>query len=115
MPKFLPGTVVLVKDYGEYCDDFFAVVEREFSLKTTPHNSVKVKLGATGRLLTIQENHLTIPGTLTTWQIAEALGLQPQTIIKAIRRGKLVATKPGRDYVITNDDARKWILGRRKK
>lgn len=51
--------------------------------------------------------------TYTTVEVAEKLGVQDQTIRKAIYSGKLTAEKMGRDYIITEDDLNAWNATRK--
>lgn len=46
--------------------------------------------------------------TYTTKEVAELLGVQDQTIRKAIYNGQLTAEKVGRDYFITQDNLNAW-------
>lgn len=46
--------------------------------------------------------------TYTTKEVADLLGVQNQTIRKAIYSGKLTAEKVGRDYLINEDDLTAW-------
>lgn len=41
--------------------------------------------------------------------LANELGCSPRTILNAIRRGDLLAARPGRHYLIHRVDVRTWL------
>jgi excisionase family DNA binding protein len=51
----------------------------------------------------------------TTSTIAKQLGVKPDTVLKWIVRGKLKATKVGRDWVIEDTDLQLFSTGEKKK
>ncbi len=48
-------------------------------------------------------------GIYSTTQVAKILNVKPTTVTKRIREGKLVATKKGKSYIITEDNLTTYI------
>jgi excisionase family DNA binding protein len=50
-----------------------------------------------------------LPEVITVLELAEAFRVSNQTIIREIKRGKLKASKIGRDYRIERGDVVEWV------
>lgn len=57
-------------------------------------------------------NEMTGDRMLTTVQAAERLGIKPRSVVQLIRRGKLVATRFGRDLAISEAEVERYRVQR---
>ena len=54
------------------------------------------------------------PRFRTTSEAAHILGTKPRTVTRYIERGLIAAQKPGRDYLIEEDELKRFQSARRK-
>ncbi|MBL8740661.1 MAG: helix-turn-helix domain-containing protein [Myxococcales bacterium] len=61
----------------------------------------------------VTSSHVVAPRLLTMHEVASTMGCSVRTVMRAIQRGELVATRIGRSVRVSVDDLRAY-LGRKR-